>query len=182
MPWLVTMLGPTASIVLTSSNLSSSRLRRSSSLIITLMTTRASWQIRKIVGCACAGNVGNVFPATDPDVHHGTCMTHLPWCMPGSLTSGFLWSRWRGKRSRHSRRMRNPQFYESGRRPMTSFKVVAKMFWNFAALGMLINQFLKSHNAPVPYPTMHRFGTEMSTFLFQSGVLWGVGLVNCVIY
>ena len=23
-------------------------------------------------------------------------MTHVPWCMPGSLTTGFLWSRWRG--------------------------------------------------------------------------------------
>ena len=28
---------------------------------------------------------------SDPDMHHGTCMTHVPWCMPGSLTSGFLW-------------------------------------------------------------------------------------------
>ena len=55
---------------------------------------------------------------SDPDIHHGTCVTHVPWCMPGSLTSGFLWSRWRGKRSRHSRRMRNPQFYVSGKRPM----------------------------------------------------------------
>ena len=54
----------------------------------------------------------------DPDMHHGTCVTHVPWCMPESLTSGFLWSRWRGKRSRHFRRMRNPQFYVSGRRPM----------------------------------------------------------------
>ena len=45
---------------------------------------------------------------------------HVPWCMPGSLTSGFLWSRWRGKCSRHSRRMRNPQFYVSGKRPMPS--------------------------------------------------------------
>ena len=42
----------------------------------------------------------------------------MPWCMPGSLTSGFLLSRWSGKRSRHSRRMRNPQFYVSGKRPM----------------------------------------------------------------
>ena len=25
----------------------------------------ASYQIRKIVGCTCAGNAGNVFPATD---------------------------------------------------------------------------------------------------------------------
>ena len=81
----------------------------------------ASCQIRKIAGCACAGNAGNVFPpprVSDPDMHHGTCATHVPWCMPGSLTSGFLWSRWRGKRSRHSRCMRNPQFYVSGKRPM----------------------------------------------------------------
>ena len=33
---------------------------------------------------------------SDPDMHHGTCVTHVPWCMPGSLTSGFLWIRWRG--------------------------------------------------------------------------------------
>ena len=32
---------------------------------------------------------------SDPDIHHGTCVKHVPWCMPGSLTSGFLWSRWR---------------------------------------------------------------------------------------
>ena len=23
-----------------------------------------------------------------------TCVTHVPWCMLGSLTSGFLWSQW----------------------------------------------------------------------------------------
>ena len=33
---------------------------------------------------------------SDPYMHHCTCVTHVPWCMPGSLTSGFLWSRWRG--------------------------------------------------------------------------------------
>ena len=55
---------------------------------------------------------------SDPDMHHGTCVTHAPWCMLGSLTSGFFWSRWWGKRSRHSRRMSNPQFYLSGNRPM----------------------------------------------------------------
>ena len=31
------------------------------------------------------------------DMHHGTCVTHVPWCMPESLTSDFLWSRWREK-------------------------------------------------------------------------------------
>ena len=55
---------------------------------------------------------------SDPDMHHGTCVTHVPWCIPVSLTSGFLWSRWQGKRSQHSRRMRNPQFYISGKRIM----------------------------------------------------------------
>ena len=55
---------------------------------------------------------------SDPDMHHGTCMTHVPWWMPVSLTNGFLRSRWRGKRSLHSRRMRNPQFYVSGKRPI----------------------------------------------------------------
>ena len=55
---------------------------------------------------------------SDPDMHHGTCVKHVPWCIPGSLTSDFLWSRWRRKHSRHSRRMRNPQFYESRKRPM----------------------------------------------------------------
>ena len=48
---------------------------------------------------------------SNPDMHHGTCVTHLPWCTPGSLTGGFLWSRWRRKRFQHSRRMRNLQFY-----------------------------------------------------------------------
>ena len=47
----------------------------------------ASYQIRKIAGCACAGNAGNVFPrrrfqmkplVSDPGMHHGTCVTHVP--------------------------------------------------------------------------------------------------------
>ena len=41
-------------------------------------------------------------------------------CMPGSLTSGFLWSRWWGKRPRHSRPMRNSQSYISDRRPIAT--------------------------------------------------------------
>ena len=51
-------------------------------------------------------------------MHHCTCVTHVSWCMPELLTSGFLWNRWRGKRSRPSRRMCNPQFYVSDKRPM----------------------------------------------------------------
>ena len=40
----------------------------------------------------------------DADMHH---VTHVTWRMPESLTNSFFWSRWRGKRYRHSRRMRN---------------------------------------------------------------------------
>ena len=54
---------------------------------------------------------------SDPDVHHCTCMTQVPWCTTETLTNGFIWSRWRGKRSRHSRRMRNTQVYVSGKWP-----------------------------------------------------------------
>ena len=59
------------------------------------------------------GMPGTLSPSsrvTDPDMHQGTCVTHVPKCMPGSLTSCVLWNRWRKKRSRHSRCMRNPQF------------------------------------------------------------------------
>ena len=38
-------------------------------------------------------------------MHHGTCVTHVPWCMLGSQT-------------RHSRRTRNLQVNVSGKRPM----------------------------------------------------------------
>ena len=57
----------------------------------------ASYQIRKIAGCACSGNAEKVFPrrrfqrkplVSDPGMHHGTCVTHVPWCMSGSLTCG----------------------------------------------------------------------------------------------
>ena len=60
----------------------------------------ASCQIRKIAGAHAPGMPGTFSPSpqvSDPDMHHGTCVTHVPWCMPGSLTSSFLWNRRRGK-------------------------------------------------------------------------------------
>ena len=91
---------------------------------IVMMSSWTSCQIREIAGCACAGMPGTFsspLRVSDPDMHHGTCVTHVPWCMSGSLTSSFLWSRRRLKRSRHSRRMCNLQFYVSGKRSiMTS--------------------------------------------------------------
>ena len=60
----------------------------------------ASCQIRKIAGAHAPGMPGtfSLSPhVSDPDMHHGTCVTHVPWCMPGSLTSGFIWNRRQGK-------------------------------------------------------------------------------------
>ena len=70
----------------------------------------ASCQIRKIVGCACTGNAGNVFSATD---FKGNRQLAIP-----ALHVGISNQQWRGKRSRHSRSMRNPQFYVSVKRSM----------------------------------------------------------------
>ena len=62
-----------------------------------------SWapcQIRKIAGAHAQGMSGTFSPSprvSDPDTHHGTSVTHVPWCMPGSPTSSLLWSRWQGK-------------------------------------------------------------------------------------
>ena len=63
-------------------------------------TVWASCQIRKIAGAHAPGMPGTFSPSpqvSDPDMHHGTCVTHVPWCMPGSVTSGFIWNRRRGK-------------------------------------------------------------------------------------
>ena len=73
-------------------------------------------------GCACARNAGNVFPATagkqsrhaSRHVRDARAVMHA-----GIANSRFpLNSAAGGKRSRHSRRMRNPRFYVSGKRPM----------------------------------------------------------------
>ena len=84
-------------------------------------TSWASYQIRKIAGCACAGNAGNVFPrcryqrkpqVSDSGMHHGTCVTHVPWCMSGSLTCGD------GKTFPAFPAHAHPQFCVSGKRPI----------------------------------------------------------------
>ena len=37
---------------------------------------------------ACATPFQRKPPVGDPGMHRGTCVTHMPWCMPGSLTRG----------------------------------------------------------------------------------------------
>ena len=52
---------------------------------------------------------------SDPSMHQRTCVTHVPWCMSGSLTRGG------GETFPDSRRMSIPQVYVSGKRPMNFF-------------------------------------------------------------
>ena len=67
---------------------------------------------------------------SDRNMHHGTCVTHI--------TSGFFWSRWRGKRSRHSRRMHNPKFNVSGtERPMSNWSTSIR--WSYAIWGSAVD-------------------------------------------
>ena len=78
----------------------------------------ASNQIRKIVGCECAGTAGNVFPrrrlqmeplVSDPCVRDARAMMHVRIVYP----------QWQGKRSRHSRCMRTRNFTYLARGPWT---------------------------------------------------------------
>ena len=83
----------------------------------------ASHQIRKIAGYACAENAVNVFPATDLKENRYLAIqayiTARKWPLSDLSDDGHARAvmhvgianpRWRGKRSLHSRRMRNLQF------------------------------------------------------------------------
>ena len=61
---------------------------------------------------------------SDPSMHHGPCITHVPWCMLGSLTRGGG-----GKHFWYSLRMHNPQFYVSGKRPMAQLTYGAEVLY-----------------------------------------------------
>ena len=107
----------------------------------------ASFQMGKIAGAHAPGMLGTFSQpprVSDPVMHHGTCVTHAPWCMPGSLSSGFLLSRWRGKRSRHSRCMRNPHFYVYGKRPMEATTLNGKVTAIKTQISVLVHQAMET--------------------------------------
>ena len=77
----------------------------------------ASYQIRKILGCACAGKTRNVFPCrriqskplvSDPGMHHGTCRDACRDRLPALV----------GKTFPAFPAHAHPQLYVSGKRPM----------------------------------------------------------------
>ena len=74
------------------------------------------WQVAHALGMP--GTFSPPPRVSDPDMHHGTCVTHLPRYMPGLLTRGFLWSRWRGIRFSAFPAHARPAIFLSGKRPM----------------------------------------------------------------
>ena len=62
---------------------------------------------------------------SDPDMHHGACVTHVPWCMSGLLTSG----------------LRNPQIYISGKRPIASqLKLTVISYNSVSSMGPVMQR------------------------------------------
>ena len=76
-------------------------------------------KLRVVHAPGIPGTLSPPLCVSDPNMRHGTSVTHVPWCMPGSLTCGFLW--WWGKRSRNSRRMRNRDY---------SWETCTSMWWD----------------------------------------------------
>ena len=78
-------------------------------------------------GCACAGNAGNVFPVTaGKRSRHASRHVRDARAVIYAGIANYrfpLKSAAGGKRSWHSRRMRNLQFYVSGNRPIHIFIV-----------------------------------------------------------
>ena len=84
---------------------------------------------------------------SNPEMHHGTCVANVPCCMPGSLTSGIPWSRWLGKRSRHSPRLRNPYFFVADKKPMGDKYplILNNQYYDCLSPGSLHRQAISSH-------------------------------------
>ena len=50
-------------------------------------------KLRVVPAPGMSGTFSTPPRVSDPDIHHGTCVTHVPRCMSKSPTSAFLWSR-----------------------------------------------------------------------------------------
>ena len=100
----------------------------------------ASYQMRKITGCSCAGNAGNLFPAT-VGLRSQHASRHVHDAYRGhQLAVSFEVAG--GKRFRHTRRMRNPQFPYLARGPCHSCE--ACFCFTLELMTMLMNK-IKSH-------------------------------------
>ena len=109
------------------------------------------------MGCACTGNAGNVSPrhrfqrkplVSDPGMHHARAVMHV----------GIAYPQWRRKRSR---RIGNPQFYVSGKRPMARLRSCGKA-WSKAATVQFTEAFMRR------LASMRYSQHKISVYIFRS--------------
>ena len=140
----------------------------------------ASHQMRKIAGCACAGNARNVFPATDFKENRWlvipACITARDVCRNRSPTVA-------GKLSRHCRCMCNPQFYVSGKWPMCWMPVTifGPLTWETHIFLCFINRSISqlpqftcpiSHNTQPRNRNVHISVPMWCILGYKAGVVW----------
>ena len=65
--------------------------------------------------------------------------------------------------------------WSNGETPDTSLALLCSWYMWKTSIELLKT----SHNAPVPYPTMHHFVTEICTYLLQNVALWDICLMHC---
>ena len=144
-----------------------------------------SWQISTIVGAYAPGMPGTFSSpprVSDPDMHHGTCVTHVPWCMPGSLTNGFFWSQRRGKTFPASPAHAQPATVRIWQEDHWSFrlrlghlrpfairrchvKIYITLFWNVA--GDQLPKFVVWHHQPFQVAMMRTCYVRQVQFAYS---------------
>ena len=110
----------------------------------------------------------------DPSMHHGTCVTHARAVMH----MGFANPCWRGKSSQYSPRMRKPQFYVSGKKPIMLWCCFGWWWWWRRRRGgrggsFELKKFAKSNNAM----TQGEFG-KGSLFSWITDIFMRIGNVR----
>ena len=132
------------------------------------MASWSSYQIRKIAGCVCAGNVGNVSPPPTSKETAGSRSRHASRHVRHAravMHVGIANPRWWGKRSRHSQHMHNPQFYVSGKRPMASWVVVIIRSSNCLSIR---RETITGTSAETEMLSVGHFGTYFSDIYIKS--------------
>ena len=102
---------------------------------------------------------------SDPGMHRGTCVTHVSWCMPGSLTRGG------GENVPGACPTRNFTYLARG--PcgvigLPGWQVDHRKHQLFSGNYPAHN----SHSARVPYPTIHNCVTEICRCMHNSVTKW----------
>ena len=102
-----------------------------------------------------------------PGFHHGTCHARAV------MHVGIANLRWRGERPRHSRRMRNPHFYVSSKRPMAK-PMAGKRVFILKYLSASISSSSSNHVESCDFLSAITFKSWRSFWVYYFACLSGV--------